>query len=208
MLNFLDFRTKERKKMSFYKNKKFWIIAGIVVAVCGAGAWITRNVTIHKNGASVSIIGGADGPTSIFLAGKLPGGETGEEGTAADAESGSSTGIIPMENNISTMPLEMTMTAVKFENGILTLEIDNHSGYEMTYGEDYELQRQEGDSFVKVEPESNIAWKDIAYSIPDLTKATVTCDLKPYGKLQAGVYKLIKSDMEAVFELTADYDPD
>ena len=113
-----------------------------------------------------------------------------------------------MENNISTMPLEMTMTAVKFENGILTLEIDNHSGYEMTYGEDYELQRQEGDSFVKVEPESDIAWKDIAYSIPDLTKATVTCDLKPYGKLPAGVYKLIKSDMEAVFELTADYDPD
>lgn len=208
MLNFLDFRTKERKKMSFYKNKKFWIIAGIVVAVCGAGAWITRNVTIHKNGASVSIIGGADGPTSIFLAGKLPGGETGEEGTAADAESGSSTGIIPMENNISTMPLEMTMTAVKFENGILTLEIDNHSGYEMTYGEDYELQRQEGDSFVKVEPESDIGWHDIACSIPDLTKATVTCDLKPYGKLQAGVYKLIKSDMEAVFELTADYDPD
>lgn len=194
--------------MSFYKNKKFWIIAGIVVAVCGAGAWITRNVTIHKNGASVSIIGGADGPTSIFLAGKLPGGETGEEGAAADAESGSSTGIIPMENNISTMPLEMTMTAVKFENGILTLEIDNHSGYEMTYGEDYELQRQEGDSFVKVEPESDIAWKDIAYNIPDLTKVTVTCDLKPYGKLQAGVYKLIKSDMEAVFELTADYDPD
>lgn len=194
--------------MSFYKNKKFWIIAGIVVAVCGAGVWITRNVTIHKNGDAVSIIGGADGPTSIFLAGKLPGGEIGEEGTAAAAESGSSTGIIPMENNISTMPLEMTMTAVKFENGILTLEIDNHSGYEMTYGEDYELQRQEGDSFVKVEPESDIVWHDIAYSIPDLTKATVTCDLKPYGKLQAGVYKLIKSDMEAVFELTADYDPD
>ena len=194
--------------MSFYKNKKFWVIAGIVVAVCGAGTWAARNVTIHKNGASVSIIGGADGPTSIFLAGKLPGGETGEEGTAADAESGSSTGIIPMENNISTMPLEMTMTAVKLEDGILTLEIDNHSGYEMTYGEDYELQRQEGDSFVKVEPESDIVWHDIACSIPDLTKATVTCDLKPYGKLQAGVYKLIKSDMEAVFELTTDYDPD
>ena len=59
-----------------------------------------------------------------------------------------------------------------------------------------------------MEPESYIVCHDIAYSIPDLTKATVTCDLKPYGKLQAGVYKLIKSDMEAVFELTADYDPD
>ena len=213
--------------MSFYKNKKFWIIAGIVVAVCSAGAWIARNVTIHRNGASVSIIGGADGPTSVFLVGKIPGGETGEEDAeaAADAESGSSitdagadntadnsmaagsTGIISMEDNISTMPLEMTMTAVKFKNGILTLEIDNHSGYEMTYGEDYELQRQEGDSFVKVEPESDIAWHDIAHNIPDLTKVTVTCDLKPYGKLQAGVYKLIKTDMEVTFDLTADYDP-
>lgn len=219
--------TGKGEKMSFYKNKKFWIIAGIVVAVCSAGAWIARNVTIHRNGASVTIIGGADGPTSVFLVGKIPGGETGEEDAeaAADAESGSSmtdagadntadnsmaagsTGIISMEDNISTMPLEMTMTAVKFENGILTLEIDNHSGYEMTYGEDYELQRQEGDSFVKVEPESDIAWHDIAYNIPDLTKATVTCDLKPYGKLQAGVYKLIKTDMEVTFDLTADYDP-
>ena len=53
--------------MSFYKNKKFWIVAGIVVAVCGAGTWAARNVTIHKNGDAVSIIGGADGPTSIFL---------------------------------------------------------------------------------------------------------------------------------------------
>lgn len=201
--------TGKGEKMSFYKNKKFWIIAGIVVVVCGAGAWITRNVTIHKNGASVTIIGGADGPTSVFLVGKIPGGETGEEDAeaAADAESGSSITDDGKDHNISTMPLEMTMTAVKFENGILTLEIDNHSGYEMTYGEDYELQRQEGDSFVKVEPESDIAWHDIAYNIPDLTKATVTCDLKPYGKLQAGVYKLIKSDMEATFELTADYDP-
>lgn len=201
--------TGKGEKMSFYKNKKFWIIAGIVVAVCGAGTWITRNVTIHKNGASVTIIGGADGPTSVFLVGKIPGGETGEEDAeaAADAESGSSITDAGKDHNISTMPLEMTMTAVKFENGILTLEIDNHSGYEMTYGEDYELQRQEGDSFVKVEPESDIAWHDIAYNIPDLTKATVTCDLKPYGKLQAGVYKLIKSDMEATFELTADYDP-
>lgn len=215
------------RKMPFYKNKKFWIIAGIVAAVCGAGVWITRNVTIHKNGVSVTIIGGADGPTSVFLAGKLPGGATdeGDAEAAADAESGitaeagtddtedssmaaASAGIISMEDNISTMPLEMTMKAVKFENGILTLEIDNHSGYEMTYGEDYELQRQEGDSFVKVEPESDIVWHDIAYSIPDLTKVTVTCNLNPYGKLQAGVYKLIKSDMEAVFELTEDYDPE
>ena len=64
-----------------------------------------------KAAAAISIIGGADGPTSIFLAGKLPGGEIGEEGTAADAESGSSTGIIPMENNISTMPLDHPDTA-------------------------------------------------------------------------------------------------
>ena len=38
--------------------------------VCGV-LYVMRNVILDKEGHSVSIIGGADGPTSIFLAGKL-----------------------------------------------------------------------------------------------------------------------------------------
>lgn len=58
-------------------KKKIAMILGVIgigtIAVCVVGGvYLFRN----QNALSFSIIGGADGPTSIFLAGKLPGGET------------------------------------------------------------------------------------------------------------------------------------
>lgn len=57
-------------------KKKIAIILGaigiVIIAVCVMGSvYIVRD----KDALSFGIIGGADGPTSIFLAGKLPGGE-------------------------------------------------------------------------------------------------------------------------------------
>lgn len=57
-------------------KKKIAMILGVIgigtIAVCVVGGvYLFRN----QNALSFSIIGGADGPTSIFLAGKLPGGE-------------------------------------------------------------------------------------------------------------------------------------
>lgn len=43
----------------------------IIVAVIGILAVIYGIITKAKAAASISIIGGADGPTSIFLAGKI-----------------------------------------------------------------------------------------------------------------------------------------
>ncbi len=52
------------------------IIAGIVVGmIVVAAVGIKQHVTVDPDETSIAIIGGADGPTSIFLAGKLPGGE-------------------------------------------------------------------------------------------------------------------------------------
>lgn len=52
------------------------IIAGVVASVAiGGTVIIKRQVSVERNGASVSIIGGADGPTSVFFAGKLSGGD-------------------------------------------------------------------------------------------------------------------------------------
>ena len=52
------------------------LIAGIVVGVIVVAAvGIKQHVTVDQEGAAIAIIGGADGPTSIFLAGKLTGGE-------------------------------------------------------------------------------------------------------------------------------------
>ncbi len=53
-------------------SKKILIIAGAIAGVAiVAGALIARHYfNVNKENGSVQIIGGADGPTSIFLAGK------------------------------------------------------------------------------------------------------------------------------------------
>ena len=58
------------------KNSTKLLIAGIVVGVIVVAAvGIKQDVTVDQEGAAIAIIGGADGPTSVFLAGKLTGGE-------------------------------------------------------------------------------------------------------------------------------------
>lgn len=206
------------------RNKKLWIAAGGIVVVAAGALIVHHHMMIYSNGISY-VLGGADGPTAVFVAGKFPWDSSkedasvyadrdGKNGAEAPAESvpgpeaeaagqdrlkkdALSTG----ESNLSTLPLDMTMEAVSFVDGILTLEIDNHSGYTMTYGDDYVLQKWENDDWTDMVPEQEYGWHDIAHEIEDLTTDTVTCDLTFFGELPAGRYKLIKSEMEAVFEL-------
>ena len=50
------------------------IIAGVTVGAVVAGVLIAkRYIHIDRENHSVQIIGGADGPTSVFLAGEIPG---------------------------------------------------------------------------------------------------------------------------------------
>lgn len=52
------------------------VIAGIVVvSVIVVAIIVKQHISITSDGRSVSIIGGADGPTSVFLAGKIEGGD-------------------------------------------------------------------------------------------------------------------------------------
>lgn len=48
-------------------------VIGIVLGVIGVAAAALGIMIRTKGNASISIIGGADGPTSIFLAGKVGG---------------------------------------------------------------------------------------------------------------------------------------
>lgn len=58
------------------KKRTKLLIAGIVVGVIiVSGIAVTQFISVNQMVTAISIIGGADGPTSIFLAGKLPGGE-------------------------------------------------------------------------------------------------------------------------------------
>lgn len=60
--------------------KKKIIIAGIIGVALVVGIFIYERVHVSlyadKDGQSVSIIGGADGPTSVFIAGKVGGEDT------------------------------------------------------------------------------------------------------------------------------------
>lgn len=202
-------------------NKKFWIAAGGIVVVAAGILIVRHHIWISSDGASY-VIGGADGPTAVFVAGKFPW-NSAKENTSVSADQDEKIGAEEVrteneqetvgqdrlkkgvslngESNLSTLPLDMTMEAVSFVDGILTLEIDNHSGYTMTYGNDYVLQKWENGDWTDVVPEQEYAWNDIAHEIVDLTKATVTCDLTFFGELPEGRYKLIKSELEAEFEL-------
>ena len=59
-------------------KKKWMVLTGMIAALGIVSVVFAAKIKIEKNpdGTSVSIIGGADGPTSIFLAGKLTGGES------------------------------------------------------------------------------------------------------------------------------------
>lgn len=57
------------------KSTKILTVAVLTGVVIAASIAVKQKVSVDYEGKSVSIIGGADGPTSIFLAGKLSGGE-------------------------------------------------------------------------------------------------------------------------------------
>lgn len=106
------------------------------------------------------------------------------------------------DEGISTLPLEMYMTVTGYENGILTVVISNQSGYEMTYGEEYALQKQsESGEWEDVEAVKDYAWEDIAWVLADGEDAEASYDLAVFGTLTAGTYKLVKLDLEAEFTL-------
>ena len=64
------------------KKRTKWIMAGAVVGTLAVGAVIVNKyISIQKTDDTVTIIGGSDGPTSIFLAGKLSGGKS-QSGTS------------------------------------------------------------------------------------------------------------------------------
>ena len=64
------------------------IIAVVLILVAGIFIYKRSHVELYtdENGQSVSIIGGADGPTSVFIAGKLGGTENMETYTSISME--------------------------------------------------------------------------------------------------------------------------
>ncbi len=105
------------------------------------------------------------------------------------------------ESGISTMPLEMTMTVLDVTDGVVTVLIDNQSGYEMEYGESFSLETEQDGEWYVLPPQGTLEFDDMAYILPDMTQAEETCDLTAYGDLEAGHYRIVKDGMTAEFWL-------
>lgn len=61
------------------KGTKIFVAGAVAILAIAAAITAKKYVSVDRDGRSISIIGGADGPTSIFLAGKLSGEDENEE---------------------------------------------------------------------------------------------------------------------------------
>ena len=107
---------------------------------------------------------------------------------------------------VSYLPLGMYMTVTDYDDQdmMITAVISNQSGFTMSYGEDYEVQRKGKKEWEDLEPKEPLCYADTEYELEDLKEVTVHYDLSVYGKLTKGTYRLCKENMFA--EFTLDYE--
>ena len=155
------------------KKQHILLSAVIAVGTVTVGFLLNNVLKISANTSAMSIIGGADGPTSIFLAGKVGGKEQTNE-----------------EAGIAEMPLRITMQVTDYSEGTLTALLINASGYDIEYGRDYSLEKQDDGEWVDLIPDPSIAWTEDLLTLKDLEQVELTYNLKPFGGLAPGTYKL------------------
>ena len=119
-------------------NKKWLLLILIPVAIILAIAIIffifRAKVEFHgdKVAASVSVIGGADGPTSVFVAGKVGGNDSGNEEKEEEINEmkveiyiGDTTMIADLVNNDATVELTELLS-----NHEIVMSASNYGGFE------------------------------------------------------------------------------
>lgn len=116
---------------------------------------------------------------------------TGCKGSVSDTDYG-----------ISNLPLGMYLSIKQIKGGVVTLEINNQSGYEMTYDGCFTLEVEKDGQWQVIHMQEGIAIEEVVCTIPDLQKDEVAVDLNAiYGKLEAGHYRLSQDDMQVEFDL-------
>ena len=110
------------------------VILIILLVVVGVFIYERSRVSFHpkENGMAVSIIGGADGPTSIFVAGKVGGDsnvdeevEQGIDSMQIEIQIGDKTMLANLENNDTTQELVELLGT-----GELVMSATNYGGFE------------------------------------------------------------------------------
>lgn len=191
-------KAKSKKNKKIVRRVALIILISILVIVAIGSIVVFRFLLSGRSipiiggadgSTSIAIIGGADGPTAVFVAGKLG---SNSDLTLVRNEK---------ENGIAHLPLGMYMEVIEYAGGKVTIEIQNQSGYDMTYGYEYYLDKEENGQWVEMEPVEEYGWEDIAIIIKDLETNAQVCDLNVFGTLEPGKYRLRKNDMDAIFEL-------
>lgn len=100
----------------------------------------------------------------------------------------------------------VSMEAVELEYTNLYLNIYNKTDETISYGEDYKLQKKEGDEYVDVVPPETFMWIDVAYDLEPGQEANICCPLDVYGDITGGEYRLCKfPDLTADFEIIEEW---
>lgn len=109
---------------------------------------------------------------------------------------------VDTDYGIANLPLGMYLSVKEIKDGVVTLEIDNRSGYEMTYGKHFILEVYKDGEWESVPMLEGVAVHDIECIIPDLQKDEMTINLHAlYGELGPGHYRFVQDDMSAEFEI-------
>lgn len=191
------------KKKKGKKAKPYFISFGVIAGLL-FGVWIFQMVYLQRilycsvneneEGTPYAVISGADGPTSVFLAGKL--GDNDEEKKVKLQKKEK------LDTGISTLPLDIIVEVEDYEDGYLFCNLSNQSGYAYCFGEEYGLEKKSNGEWVKLDPIEDYGWTDIEIVVEDLEEMPLTYDLSFFGELEAGEYRLIiDNDLYAEFTL-------
>lgn len=102
---------------------------------------------------------------------------------------------------VSDLPLGIKVSVVNLDSGILTLNVDNQSGYEMSFDKYGQLQRLD-DDWTNIDMIDGAIIEESVYTLKDLENIEISYDLNNlYGNLNKGTYRLLWEDTEVRFEV-------
>lgn len=102
---------------------------------------------------------------------------------------------------IATLPLGIYLKVEEYKDGFVTARLINNSGYLMTYGDEYGLQKCEEGVWLDLAPVKEIYDFGEKHEIEDLKEIQLVYDLSVFGDLPKGHYRLMKTDLSAEFDI-------
>ena len=105
------------------------------------------------------------------------------------------------KDGISSMPLMIWAEASGYKDGVLTVTVINESGYDMTYSENFLLEKKTNGKYYRLHSQTAAVPGEDDLPLADLEQAEVLCDLNSYGQLKAGYYRITLGDLTAEFRL-------